>query len=176
MVYFAYIINECIYMIGMFEFYNCNNMAKRIIVKDDFMGRRSVMTESDFNENIKRWASETQRLAKDKASQMLKGKRRNRTYQSGPKKGKTETKLRNSIQYSFIASYGEASGIAFQFPMHGIFREYGVGNGSPRNAIKRSKSDWLSGTLDRKEKQLTDIIDNYSDNLVSRIFRGVGNK
>lgn len=90
-------------MIGIFEFYNCNNMAKRIIVKDDFTGRRSVMTESDFNENIKRWASETQRLAKDKASQMLKGKKRNRTYQSGPKKGKTETKLRNSIQYGFIA-------------------------------------------------------------------------
>ena len=92
------------------------------------------------------------------------------------KNGNIETKLRNSIQYSFIASYGEASGIAFQFPVHGIFREYGVGNGSPKNAIKRSKSDWLSSSLDKKEKQLTDIIDNYSDNLVSRIFRGVGNK
>lgn len=151
-------------------------MAKKIIVKDDFTGRRSVMTESDFNENIKRWASETQRLAKDKASQMLKGKKRNRTYQSGPKKGKTETKLRNSIQYSFIASYGEASGIAFQFPVHGIFREYGVGNGSPKNAIKRSKSDWLSGTLDKKEQELINIIDDYSDNLTTRIFKGVGNK
>ena len=92
------------------------------------------------------------------------------------KNGNIETKLRNSIQYSFIASYGEASGIAFQIPVHGIFREYGVGNGSPKNAIKRSKSDWLSSSLDKKEKQLTDIIDTYSDNLVSRIFRGVGNK
>lgn len=175
MVYFAYIINECIYMIGIFEFYNCNNMAKRIIVKDDFTGRRSVMTESDFNEDIKRWASETQALAKQQAALMVKGKKKNHTYKSGSKKGKTEQKLKNSIQYSFAGS-GEVSGIAFQFPVHGIFREYGVGNGSPKNAIKRSKSDWLSGTLDRKEKQLTDIIDNYSDNLVSRIFRGVGNK
>ena len=78
--------------------------------------------------------------------------------------------------FNIVTLFGDALGIAFQFPVHGIFREYGVGNGSPRNAIKRSKSDWLSGTLDRKENQLTDIIDNYSDNLVSRIFRGVGNK
>ena len=176
MVYFAYIINECIYMIGMFEFYNCNNMAKRIIVKDDFTGRRSVMTESDFNEDIKRWASETQALAKQQAALMVKGKKKNHTYKSGSKKGKTEQKLKNSIQYSFIAGSGEVSGIAFQFPVHGIFREYGVGKGSPRNAIKRSKSDWLSFTLDKKEQKLINIIDDYSDNLVSRIFRGVGNK
>ena len=65
-------------------------MAKRVVVKDVFTGRRGVLDDSTFNSEMKRWSEDVQRLAKAEASLFPKGKRRNHTYKSGKKAGKTE--------------------------------------------------------------------------------------
>ena len=151
-------------------------MAKRVVVRDVFTGRRGVLDDSTFNSEMKRWSEEVQRLAKAEASLFPKGKRRNHTYKSGKKAGKTEQKLRNHIQYQLKSDTGEVAGVAFQFPVHGIFREYGVGNGTPRALVgktSRTMSDWLSGSLAKSEGKLLDIVAEHSSNKVIRTFMGV---
>ena len=66
--------------------------------------------------------------------------------------------------------------MAFQFPVHGIFREYGVGRGTPRSLVghtSRTMSDWLSGTLQRQEPALLDIVAEQQADKVVRVFAGV---
>ena len=53
----------------------------------------------------------------------------------------------------FNASYGDIAAIGFQFERHGIFLEYGVSRGHPKNGIRRSMSDWFSASLDRQEQK-----------------------
>lgn len=139
----------------------------KIRVQDVFSGRRSILDDSQYNNQIRSWSAEVQRLAKREASAFTKGKRRaSRTYRSGPKAGKTETKLRSNITHRLWTNAGEVAGIGFQFPRHGIFLEYGVSRGHPVGHLRRSISDWLSSTLDRKEDNLVEIVAEHDANKV----------
>lgn len=147
-------------------------MAK-VQVKDVYSGKRGWLSDSEYNQAMGEWSRTVQRLAKAKASAFSKGKRRNRIYLSGPKAGKREGKLKNHIQFQLKSDAGEVAGVAFQFPVHGIFREYGVGNGSPRSHVSRSMSDWLSGTLAKQEGNLISIVAEHQGDKVVRTFMGI---
>ena len=141
-----------------------------------FTGRRGSLDESAYNSQMRDWSSKTQQMAKSEAAAFRKGKKRSHTYQGGAKKGKTEPILRNHIQYQLKSDAGEVAGVAFQFPVHGIFREYGVGNGTPRSRVgqsSRTMSDWLSGTLNRQESELVDIVSEQQAGKAIRVFAGV---
>lgn len=151
-------------------------MARKIQVKDVHTGRRGILDNSEYNGKMQRWSTSVQQMAKAKASAFSKGKKRSHTYLSGPKKGTVEPVLRNHIQYQLKSDEGEVAGVAFQFPVHGIFREYGVGRGTPRNMVghtSRRMSDWLSGTLERKEDELVDIVAEQHADKAIRVFAGV---
>lgn len=150
-------------------------MAK-VQVKDVFTGRRGFLTDSEYNRQMEEWARATQKLSKAQAALFTKGKRRNHTYKSGKKAGKTEGKLRNHVQFQMKSDSGEVAGVAFQFPVHGIFREYGVGNGTPRSIAghtSRSMSDWLSGSLNKQEGRLLDIVAEHEGDKYIRTFMGI---
>lgn len=151
-------------------------MAKKVAVKDVFTGRRGFLTDTEYNRQMEAWAKATQQLAKAQAALLTHGKRRNRTYKTGKKAGKTEGKLRNHVQFQMKSDGGEVAGVAFQFPVHGIFREYGVGNGTPRSMVghtSRSMSDWLSGSLDKQEGRLLDIVAEHQGDKYIRTFMGI---
>lgn len=151
-------------------------MAKKVKVKDVFTGRRGFLTDTEYNREMEEWARVTQKLSKAQAALFTKGKRRNHTYKSGKKAGKTEGKLRNHVQFQMKSDSGEVAGVAFQFPVHGIFREYGVGNGAPRSIAghtSRSMSDWLSGSLNKQEGRLLDIVAEHEGDKVIRLFAGI---
>ena len=148
-------------------------MPRALRVKDIYTGRRALLDESEYNEQVKRWSAATQQLAKQAASAFHHGKRRNRTYQSGPKAGKTERRLRNTIQYGLKASYGDIAAIGFQFERHGIFLEYGVSRGHPKSGIRRSMSDWFSASLDRQERKLLDIVSEHQADKYLHTFMGI---
>lgn len=146
----------------------------RLTIKNVNTGRRDTLDESDYNQQIAQWAAQVQRIAKRQASAFHRGKRKSsHTYKRGPKAGKAETKLRTSISFSLKSDYGEVAGIAFKFPVHGIFREYGVSNGHPRGHVNRAPSDWMSGTLQRKEDDLTSIVAQYHSDKVVNTFLGI---
>lgn len=147
-------------------------MAK-VQVRDVFSGRRGFLTDSEYNKKMRDWGQAVQKLAKTQASLFVKGKRRNHTYMSGKKAGKSEGKLKNHIQFQLKSDAGEVAGITFQFPVHGIFREYGVGRGSPHGRVSRSMSDWLSGTLAKKEGDMVSIVAEHHADKVIRVFAGV---
>lgn len=150
-------------------------MAK-VQVKDVFTGRRGFLTDTEYNREMEEWARATQKLSKAQAALFTKGKRRNHTYKSGKKAGKTEGKLRNHVQFQMKSDGGEVAGVAFQFPVHGIFREYGVGNGTPRSIAghtSRSMSDWLSGSLNKQEGRLLDIVTEHQGDKYIRTFMGI---
>lgn len=151
-------------------------MAKKVTVRDVNSGRRDVLTDTEYNRRMQQWSTTVQKMAKLQASAFHKGKHHSITYKSGPKKGKTEPVLRNHIQYQLKTNAGEVAGVAFQFPIHGIFREYGVGRGTPRALVghtSRSMSDWLSGTLQRQEDNLLDIVADQQAGKVVRVFAGI---
>lgn len=151
-------------------------MAKKVTVRDVYNGRRDVLTDTEYNRQVQLWSETVQKMAKMQASAFHKGKKHSITYKSGPKKGKTEPILRNHIQYQMKSDSGEVAGVAFQFPVHGIFREYGVGRGTPRALVghtSRSMSDWLSGTLQRQESRLLDIVADQQAGKVVRVFAGI---
>ena len=151
-------------------------MAQKVQVKDVYFGRRGFLTDTEYNREMEEWSRATQKLSKAQAALFTKGKKRNRVYKTGKKAGKSESKLRNSIQYQLKSDAGEVAGVAFQFPVHGIFREYGVGRGTPRNMVghtSRSMSDWLSGSLDKQERKLLDIVAEHEGDKVIRVFAGI---
>lgn len=151
-------------------------MSKRLNVRDVYSGRRDVLTDTEYNRLMEQWSTTVQRLAKLQAATFHKGKKKSHTYQSGPKKGTKEGILRNHIQYQLKTNAGEVAGVAFQFPVHGIFREYGVGRGTPHAMVghtARSMSDWLSGSLERQEDALLDIVAEQQAGKVVRVFGGV---
>lgn len=149
-------------------------MAKRVNVKDVTTGGRGWLTESEYNRQMEAWARQTQALAKAQAAMLRKGKRRNHTYQTGRKAGKKEGKLRNHVQFQLKSDGGEVAGVAFQFPVHGIFKEYGVSRGYPAvGHLRRSMSDWVSSAVAKQEQGLLDVVAEYQSGKVVRSFRGI---
>lgn len=150
-------------------------MAK-VQVKDVYSGGRGFLTDSEYNREMEEWSRQTQKLSKAQAALFTRGKKRNHTYKTGKKAGKSEPKLRNSIQFQLKSDAGEVAGVAFQFPVHGIFREYGVGRGTPRSMVghtSRSMSDWLSGSLNKQEEKLLDIVAEHESDKYIRVFMGI---
>lgn len=148
----------------------------KVVVKDVFTGRRGFLTDDEYNRQMEAWSRGVQQLAKAQASAFTKGKHRPHTYRSGKKAGTTEYKLRNKVQFQLKSDAGEVAGVLFQFPVHGIFREYGVGRGAPRsmgNSVRRSMSDWFSGALNRKENKMLDIVAEHQGDKVVRTFMGI---
>lgn len=145
-------------------------MAK-VQVKDVYSGKRGWLSDSEYNQAMGEWSRTVQRLAKAKASAFSKGKRRTRIYLSGQKAGKRERMLRNHFDFQLKSDAGEVSGVSYDFPLHGIFREYGVGKGSPCTHVSRSMSDWLSGTLAKQEDKLISIVAEHQSDKVIRFFR-----
>lgn len=125
---------------------------------------------------MKDWSQSVQKLAKAQAALFTKGKKRDHTYKSGPKAGKSEGKLKSHIQFQLKSDAGEVAGVAFQFPVHGIFREYGVGRKSPHGHVSRSMSDWLSGALQKKEGDMVAIVAEHHADKVIRTFAGISKK
>lgn len=120
------------------------------------------------------WARETQKLSRAQAALFTKGKRRNRTYKSGKKAGKTEGKLRNHVQFQLKSDSGEVAGVAFQFPVHGIFMEYGVSRGhGVTGHVRRSMSDWISGSIAKQEEKMVEIVAEHQADRVVRAYRGI---
>ena len=149
-------------------------MAKKVTVKDVWTGRRGWLTDDEYNRQMEQWARQTQQLAKAQAAMMSRGKRHNRTYKSGKKAGKTEGKLRNHVQFQMKSDSGEVAGVAFQFPVHGIFKEYGVARGYPAvSHLRRSLSDWISGSLEKQEGKMVQIVAEHQADRVVRAYRGI---
>ena len=79
-------------------------------------------------------------------------------------------------QYGLRSDSGEVAGVTFGFERHGIFLEYGVGRGHPAHGVHRSMSDWLSGTLQKKEQGVIDIVATYQSDKYIRTFMGFDGK
>lgn len=149
-------------------------MPRALRVKDVYTGRTVALEQSEYNTAVRRWAMETQRYARQAASAFSKGKRKpTHTYLSGAKAGKTERKVAKSIQFKMQTDAGDISAIFFRFPLHGIFKEYGVGRESPHGHVSRSLSDWLSGTLDKQQQKLLELACEHQAESVLRVFRGI---
>ena len=63
--------------------------------------------------------------------------------------------------------------ITFAFGRHGIFLEYGVSRGHPKNGIRRSKSDWFSASLDRQQQKLLNIVSEHQADKYLHTFMGI---
>lgn len=149
-------------------------MAKSIRVKE-IGGGRGFLTESEYNREMTEWARKTQALSKAQAAQLTRGKKRNRTYKSGKKAGKTERKLSRAVDFTLRSEAGEVAGVSFQFPVHGIFKEYGVSRShGVQSHTRRSLSDWLSSALAKQEESLVEIVAEYQSDKILRIFRSIG--
>jgi len=113
------------------------------------------------------WANNVRMLGKSNASVFASGKLGTYTYPQKTKwhkKGEKEPKLSQSLSYKVKEVGGIVDGIKFQFPRHGVFRAYGVGNGQPVSGVtakksfkKRSMSDWIDAPIDQNIEKIADI-------------------
>lgn len=135
----------------------------------------------DFQQQVRVWADKVRRQAKANAAGFSKGKTKPHTYITGRYAGKTEGKLKNKLTYTLRKRYGDIEAVSFRMPVHGIFREYGVGNGQPRNGIatksgraaskrtyiKRTPADWFHDPLEKNIDNFGDIVaDYYGDKIL----------
>lgn len=126
-----------------------------------------------FAAQIKQWCDLVRSLAKRNAAAFTKGKKKPHTYKSGKWAGKTEYMLRDKVAASMHRTDGSVDSVSFKIPVHGIFREYGVGNGQPRDGrhssqkrarstyIRRSPSDWLHDPIERNIGKFADLVAEY---------------
>lgn len=142
-----------------------------------------VITSVEFYSKTRKWANAVRGLAKQNISSFQKGKKTpEHTYTQASKlyAGKIEKKLINSLQYVVKKEDGIVDHIGYKFPLHGIFRAWGVGQGQPRESgkkraskiyIKRSPSDWLDDPLDQRSEELADIAaEFYGDQAITNIW------
>ncbi len=142
------------------------------------MPDETLITEEQFIARVRQWANRERGRAKANAAAFAKGKKAPRTYIKGMYAGKTEYKLRDKTTYKLKTKNGDLDHVAFQFPVHGIFREYGVGNGQPRRGaatksgrkasqrvyVRRSMSDWISKPIDDGMAELSKLVaERYGD-------------
>lgn len=122
-----------------------------------------TITNEEFYKQAVRWASMVRNTAKRNTLQFTKGKKRASITK---KSGKVERKLSASIRYSIEHSQHIPESISFKIPIHGIWREWGVGYGQPRvpgkyvnphPRIRRSMVDWLDEPIDRNAQRLFNL-------------------
>jgi len=130
------------------------------------------------------WAKSVREQAKQNITKFDKGKRKpTHTYKSGLWKGKTEGKLKNKLSFAVREKGGVTDHVGFKFPLHGIFREYGVGRGQPRMPgkkksrkvyIKRSMSDWLDAPISKNMNKFADLAaEFYGDEAIIHCFNAM---
>lgn len=140
------------------------------------MANEHLMTDEEFLRQAKAWADRVRAQSKAAASAFTKGKKgATNTYKTGRYAGKTEGRLRSKVGYVLRKRSGDLEAVSFKMPVHGIFREYGVGNGQPRHGvatksgkaashkiyIKRTPSDWFHNPLERNIDALGDLVADY---------------
>jgi len=122
-----------------------------------------IITNEEFYKQAVRWASMVRNTAKRNTLQFTKGKKRASITKKG---GKVERKLSASIRYSIEHCQHIPESISFKIPIHGIWREWGVGYGQPRvpgkyvnphPRIRRSMVDWLDEPIDRNAQRLFNL-------------------
>jgi len=137
------------------------------------MEGNDIMTDEMFRAKVKQWCNMVREQARRNASAFTKGKSKPHTYKTGRYAGKTEYMLRNKVAVQLNNRNGDVDHVSFKIPVHGIFREYGVGNGQPRNGvfssgkrarhtyIRRSMSDWMHNPIERNIDYFGDIVAEY---------------
>lgn len=149
-----------------------------------------LMTEEEFAAAAKAWADRVRALARAAGGSFPHGKRESvHVYKTGRYAGKSERKLGSTaVGYVLRKHYGEVDGVSFRMPVHGIFREYGVGNGQPRHGvatksgkrasgnvrIRRSMSDWFHAPLERNIDAFADLVADYYGDKYLVNFRRLG--
>ena len=143
-----------------------------------------VITAEEFKAKARHWAQTVRKEARARAAAMSKGKTKSPyTYKTGMHAGRTEYKLKDKIGYRLRMKYGDIERVSFNFPLHGIFIEYGVGRGQPgekstkkasshpKNYIRRKMSDWFDAPLDKNTEKLADIAaEYYGDKILLNIW------
>lgn len=140
-----------------------------------------VITSDELYMQARSWANSVRAMAKNNASAFSDGKKKSYTYTKTSKwhkSGETETKLSQSVSFKIKEKDGITDRIGFQFPRHGIFRAYGVGNGQSINGkqakkiyIHRTVSDWIDQPIDDKTGKLADIAaEFYGDKAMINAF------
>ena len=126
---------------------------KRLTMKESVRG-------ADFEperlvHEVDAWSRTVLQAADQAASAFQKGKRTARhTYRTGRWRGTTEPRLKGNTKVRLITDGGELQRVQFLMPVHGIFREYGVGRGR----LIRTPSDWFSRQLAARQERLADLI------------------
>lgn len=159
-------------------------------VENIVTGKR--LTDEQFYRKGRRWANKIYRKAKANAQKFKKGKGSGysstyiKVYQTGIYAGRTEYPLYSTVHYgSKRGEDGILQSVWVQFPIHGIMREYGVGEGRPRKPGKKissiykpqnMESPWVSKPIDKNIKELADLAQEfYADKATTSIFLGKKN-
>ena len=83
----------------------------------------------------------------------------------------TEGVLTKMLKYKIYYRYGEAFGVGFKIPRHGIYLIKGVG-GVHKASNPREKKDFFSGPIDKRIDKLADqIVEISGDKLELNAFR-----
>ena len=144
-----------------------------------------IKTAEEFNREVRGWGNRVRKQAAANAAAFPHGKRAPHSYSKGRWAGITEGRLKNSIKTTSHKVYGEMDGVGFKFPVHGIFRAYGVGNGQPRHGRatksgraastriyrKRTPADWINPPIESNMPELADIVADYYGDKVLVEFR-----
>jgi len=151
----------------------------------------TLTTDEMFQDEARKWATGVVSKMRANAARFNKGKENARAYSVRRKNRRTgETKdvtvkekvLKKSINYKIRTNKeGVVSRVAFDFPLHGIFRAYGVGAGQPGSGtgkkrapkirIKRSISDWVNQPIEQEYEKLADMAANYyGDKVLANVW------
>lgn len=154
-------------------------MGKTVRIQEVTTGD-AAMTTARYNAAVKKWGRQLRGMVKQTASLFHKGKMEQRgetehTYKSGPKAGKTEGRLVENLSMQYKKDVGaEIDTVSLKLLRHGVFREYGVGNGTPKGKVgmtRRTKSPWVSEPIEQKEGELVQIAAEHGAEMVVRMFR-----
>lgn len=150
------------------------------------MNNETIITQEQYNAAVKQWCDRVRAQVRANAAAFSNGKSKPHTYIKGRYAGKTEYKLKDKTTYRIKYSSGDADHVQFIMPVHGIFREYGVGNGQPRNGkssstkraqrtyIKRSMSDWIHSPIEKNIEQFGNIVAEYYGDKMLVCFKSLG--
>ena len=138
-------------------------MPKRVIIKETVRG--VDFDAGAYLREVEAWTHGVVTAADQAAGRFTKGKRRRtRTYKSGRWQGTTEKKLKGGTRVRIVTDGGEPEKVQFLLPVHGIFREYGVGRGR----LIRTPDDWFSRQLQARQEKLADTVASHTaDKLMS---------
>jgi hypothetical protein len=151
----------------------------------------TLTTQEMFTEEARKWASVVTTKLRANAAKFKHGKENKRTYTAKKYNRKTgETKnatvyekvLKNAINHKTRKDRdGNLDRISFNFPLHGIYRAFGVGRGQPASGskkkqalkirVKRTMSDWISQPIEQDVEKIANIAANYyGDKVLANVW------